>query len=527
MANKVVEVIIRAKDLTGTVVSRFQRRWRAMERTIRTVTRSVVAFTAATAAAVVGLTKLGERGDEVNAVKAAFARITDDETAALKRLRQASAGTIADFKLMSLANQAITLGAADTVEQFAEMVEVSRALGRAQGVDALSALESLTIGLARQSPRILDNIGLQIKLGDTTTFAARAMEQARQKAAELTGGMQSGTSWGGRFRASMSNLADTLSTFVAESEGINSFFSGLSDVATGVADAIATQNWEVLGEVFRTIGKMMGDKLIQGINLAIKAAIPNVGGGILSGLAQATGIPIDAIIGMRERLASSFQTSADTMGLNFESDLDTLRGLLDQLRVERESQGGGSSRRTSRSSGIPSVSRRTMPRIPLGSPGLIGPVQMPPVPDVTSDVPEAARDFSYAGQVAVASFSSMATAAIRGSDQVASSVIGMITAIGQSLPGVGGIFSAVIGGVGGIIGALASGGRDRAVPVRLAEVDDSAAKALANSGEPLRVTTIIEQGGVEIERIERDLIDRQNRDETVRFSRGTAVGSIG
>ena len=64
MAKKTVEVKITAKDLTASVVAGFQRRWRAMERVIRTVTRSVLALTAAGAAAVLGLTKLAERGLE-------------------------------------------------------------------------------------------------------------------------------------------------------------------------------------------------------------------------------------------------------------------------------------------------------------------------------------------------------------------------------------------------------------------------------------------------------------------------------
>ena len=77
-----------------------------------------------------------------------------------------------------------------------------------------------------------------------------------------------------------------------------------------------------------------------------------------------------------------------------------------------------------------------------------------------------------------------------------------------------------------MLGAAFSRGRDRPVPVRLAEVDEAAAKTLQGSGEPLRITTIIEQGGVEIERIERDLYDRQNRDETVRHSRGRALAPL-
>lgn len=563
MGKKLVEVIISAKDLTGAVVSKFQRRWRAMERTIRTVTRSLVAFTAAGAAAVLTLTKLGDRGDDVLAVKRAFARLTDDETEALKRLRAASAHTIEDYKLMSLANQAFALGAAKSVDQFEEMVRVSRVLGRAQGVDALSALESLTTGLARQSPRLLDNLGIQIKLGDATTFTARAMDQARELAAALGDEMESNTSWSDRFTASLRNQRDRLAELVAESPAIASFFDDTTDVLTGILDAIELQDWEALGDIFRTLGKMLGDRLAQGINLALAAAIPDIGsgllGGLMAGIAGATGVPVSALIGMRERMEAGFRNSADTMSLNFDADLESLLEQVAGLRARVPSGGATPPKRLRPPAPDPlgvrrldlspfaggraafQARRERLNRArsgPVGlMPGSIGPVsplaQLTPEQQAAADAQNEADAIDVASQqvrdaqrVVAASMFGMAQAAVRGTDQVAESVVSMITQIAQSIPGVGGLLGTVIGGVGGLIGA-AVGRRDRAVPVRLAEVDESAAKALAdNSGEPIRITTIIEQGGMEIERIERDLIDRQNRDEIVRLSRGRPVGAI-
>jgi hypothetical protein len=71
--------------------------------------------------------------------------------------------------------------------------------------------------------------------------------------------------------------------------------------------------------------------------------------------------------------------------------------------------------------------------------------------------------------------------------------------------------------VGGLVGAFL-GRRDRAMPVTMADVSDRAARKMADvDRQPVKVVSILEQNGVEIERIEKELFARQDRDETVRF----------
>jgi hypothetical protein len=144
---------------------------------------------------------------------------------------------------------------------------------------------------------------------------------------------------------------------------------------------------------------------------------------------------------------------------------------------------------------------------------------------VGEELEDASAAFEDAGQVVVGTMFGMAQAAIHGTENIAAAFTGMITQIWQSLPGVGGLLGSVIGGVGALVGAAFT--RRDPVPVRMADIDDRAAMKLRESSrEPLRITTIIEQGGVEIDRIERELNDRQARDEVVRFnSRGRALGA--
>jgi hypothetical protein len=87
--------------------------------------------------------------------------------------RKASAGTIADFDLILNANRAIQFEVAKTSDQYAKLIELSTALGRAQGISDTEALGFLTTGIARESRLILDNLGLIIDLeAVTSSYAA-------------------------------------------------------------------------------------------------------------------------------------------------------------------------------------------------------------------------------------------------------------------------------------------------------------------------------------------------------------------
>lgn len=525
MGDRVVEILIKARDTTASVIGKFRRRMRAVRRVVRTVTRTIAASTAAIGAMALGLTKLGERGEKVNAVKRAFARITGDETAALQALRAAAQGTISDFELMSLANQAMTLGAADSVEQFAEMVEVSRALARAQGIDARRGLESLTIGLARQSPRILDNIGIQIQLGDATTFAARAMEQARQKAAEYTAATEPGTAATVRFQTAIANLRDRLAEFVAESPEVAKAFDFVTQIIDTVADSVASGEMDRMREVFEALGGVAGNAFMLAFQKTLAESLDMLDRAILPKfLEERIATPLGIFAGAAEANVQQLQG-------NIEAWLEVLGslgrrpppsgtpgtpddgGALDALFGQLTGPGGTLTART-----LPGITTHEGRRAFLARQGRG--ISLPEVEALHRGVPKAAEGFAEAGEIMVASMSSTAAAVIAGSEHIESSIVNMVTNILRSLPGVGGFAGAIIGGVGGIFGALLSRRRDP-VPVRMADVDERAAAKLRDaSREPLNITTIIEQGGVEIERIERVLEERQARNATVRYGSG-------
>jgi len=90
--------------------------------------------------------------------------IGSNSEAFISAARKASAGTISNFDLILNANRAIQFEVAKTAEQYAQLIELSTALGRAQGISDTQALEFLTTGLARESRLILDNLGLIINV---------------------------------------------------------------------------------------------------------------------------------------------------------------------------------------------------------------------------------------------------------------------------------------------------------------------------------------------------------------------------
>lgn len=76
----------------------------------------------------------------------------------------ASLETISRTDAMSAANKAMMFGLVENSDQMARLTEVAITLGAAMGQDAGKSLDDLTTALGRQSPMILDNLGITLKL---------------------------------------------------------------------------------------------------------------------------------------------------------------------------------------------------------------------------------------------------------------------------------------------------------------------------------------------------------------------------
>lgn len=217
------------------------------------ITRATMAAGAAIAAYVKGWMDLADRGGKVVVVQSAFNKLIGNSAQGIAKLRQASRGLISDYDLMRQANLALQLGAARNIDDVSELVSVSQDLGRALGIDAVKALNDLTIGVGRNSRRILDNLGIVVK--GTLNFKS-AMEAARERVAQLGGTVDTGADQVRRFQTSMINLRDAIATFVSESSITRTFFFELTKIVDTVMLAFQTKNADKVKEAFKQLGSL-------------------------------------------------------------------------------------------------------------------------------------------------------------------------------------------------------------------------------------------------------------------------------
>jgi hypothetical protein len=90
----------------------------------------------------------------------------------IDKLKEVSAGTIANKDIMLSANRAIALNVTRDVGEMAKLLEVARVRGKAMGLDTTQAFNDLVTGIGRGSPMILDNLGIITKGWDEEAKAA-------------------------------------------------------------------------------------------------------------------------------------------------------------------------------------------------------------------------------------------------------------------------------------------------------------------------------------------------------------------
>ena len=214
--------------------------------------------------------KFAERGTKVTNVAGAFEQKVGDLDAALMNMRSATRGLVSDYELMEQANLALTMGSVKNVTEFNTLAQTAQTLGRALGVDAAFALQSLNVGMARQSKLILDNLGLMIDvekanrnyataLGTTVdkltdaqkaeAFRVEVMSQAKT----LTEGLGESTyTAGDAFRVmvtELKNTADGIAQTVAGSEALTKIFGGLANIVRRLREDLSAGGLEQLTQI--------------------------------------------------------------------------------------------------------------------------------------------------------------------------------------------------------------------------------------------------------------------------------------
>lgn len=269
MAQSLIDILIRARRSGTDAIKQTNNDLQDLDRFAGMASKGLAGI--AGAAAVSGLYELAGAMDELARRGAIFqqigsvlgdyaASIGSSADAMVSAAKRASAGTISEFELILQANRAIQFEVAKTPEAFAKLIELSTALGRAQGIADTQALDYLVSGLSRESRLLLDNLGLIIDLDKATgTYAesigktADQLTSAERKQALLNAAFEQGAvalqanrdavdsaaTQYERFDANVQNLKDNLgemlATLAAENVG-------------GFADAIANINATIEGE---------------------------------------------------------------------------------------------------------------------------------------------------------------------------------------------------------------------------------------------------------------------------------------
>lgn len=131
-----------------------------------------------------GIVKLGEgfaymveRGSKVSNITIGFENLTAGigqyAGPVLDQARAKTLGLITDFDLMQAANRAMLFGLDLSEGKFGTLGEAAIKLGRAMGMEAGKSLDDLVLALGRVSPRILDNLGIIVKVGEANTIWAK------------------------------------------------------------------------------------------------------------------------------------------------------------------------------------------------------------------------------------------------------------------------------------------------------------------------------------------------------------------
>jgi hypothetical protein len=319
MRDRMVEVIIKARDLTANVIGGFRRNMLAVTRIAKDVTQVIVGTTAAMAAMVVGLGKMASRGSTVLAVQTSFVKIFGDQEAALQKLRKASYGLVTDFDLMQQANRAVTLGAVRTADEFAELTRLAQGLGDAQGIKLVDAQEKLVEGIGKANTEILRGIGLHVSITDAVNqyaaatgrkvssltqaeraeaFRTMAMEQARAKLEELGEAEMNAGDRVDQLAVAFGNLRDQLTKFAAESPALDSFFQGMSGIVTNLTAAVASGDTALLKDAFSALGRIAGN--------AFSVAVRETVGGVRGFLSQ-------VVETMRPRMDANLERGIEDM----------------------------------------------------------------------------------------------------------------------------------------------------------------------------------------------------------------------
>ena len=287
---------------------------------VAAVAAVAVGVVAAGAAIGAGALKLAQAAAPIQGVKSAFEGLTSTveggSKAMLASLQEATNGMVTNAELMRQFNLASQLVGTDFAQRLPDAMSSIGKVAASTGQDVGFLMNSLTVGIGRLSPMILDNLGVQVDLNQAyqdfadknglvasslskTQQQAALMDQVTQKLAENTANIPpifgSAAQVFGAFKTDLQNIKDEvgmdlLPTFTSLFMSFRKFmpllsvfgkafagtFAGIANVAKGFVKGFASSlgiDMENLGGNMEQWGANIVTQLARGMAKAIGAVI--------------------------------------------------------------------------------------------------------------------------------------------------------------------------------------------------------------------------------------------------------------
>lgn len=252
---------------------------------VRNLTSGFGALIAVVSSAAVALGKATEQGGRMTTMMDAFKRTTGDSTGSMLSMQVATRGLIDDFTLLEQYNRGVALGAVKTKQEFNKLSEAAITLGRAMNTDAGFALESLTLGIGRQSRLFLDNLGLIVKVEEAYRRYGLAIGKAGEQLTEQEqkeafrietfrkineamkdlGGitLNAGDSFK-QLAVEITNAKNDLLLFLASSDEVGGAFQWMRRLVVGFRGAISgvSEEGRALAETWATAANTLGTEAL-------------------------------------------------------------------------------------------------------------------------------------------------------------------------------------------------------------------------------------------------------------------------
>lgn len=257
--------------------------------------------------------ELGQRGAALVPLAESFDHLTASvglsSQALLVDLRKAANGTVSDFDLIKRANLALVGSSGEFGKQFGEklpqVLAAARAAAKATGQDVDYLFQSLVSGIKRASPRLIDNTGIVLKLGEANQALANKL---------------------GKSVSSLTEQEKQIATLNATVEAGNALIANLGDVQESNAEKIARGNATITNTldalavaVQPAYGTVLdGTQKVLDIFQELGDAVGPIFGGIAEIVANVFSTIVDIVTSIVQPIIDSFSSIAPYIALVFQ-----------------------------------------------------------------------------------------------------------------------------------------------------------------------------------------------------------------